>query len=70
MKDFQRERRFENDEHAVLKGENNRKTDNVLLRTLRTILHNWVASNSCWRLEIRGSITKCLRISAIQDMSG
>ena len=32
--------------------------------TLRTMRHSWVASSSCWRFPIRGSIAKCSLISA------
>ena len=32
-------------------------------RTLSTMRHSCVARRSCWRFEIRGSITKCSRIS-------
>jgi hypothetical protein len=38
-------------------------------RTLRTILQSCVASSSCWRFEIRGSITKCSLISVIRIVS-
>jgi hypothetical protein len=33
------------------------------VHTLSTILHSCVASSSCWRFEMSGSITKCSRMS-------
>ena len=36
----------------------------ITIHTLSTMRHNCVASNSCCRFEIKGSITKCSFISA------
>lgn len=38
-------------------------------RTFSTILHSCVASNNCCRLEMRGSMTKCSRISTNERQS-
>ena len=35
--------------------------------TFKTIRHNCVASRSCWRFPMRGSITKCSLISVIRQ---
>lgn len=37
---------------------------NTIQHTLSTIRHSCVASNSCCRFEIKGSMTKCSFISA------
>lgn len=37
--------------------------------TLRTMRHSWVASRSCWRLPIKGSIAKCSRISTEHELA-
>ena len=38
-------------------------------RTFRTILHSCVANNNCCLLEMRGSMTKCSRISTNERQS-